>query len=62
MTSATAERECIMGARVLRTEDPGFLTTGAVYTDLLPRFTLDRSRVQWISAGQAMIMMCPRGT
>ena len=23
----------ILGTRVLRTEDPGFLTTGAVYTD-----------------------------
>ena len=23
----------ILGTRVLRTEDPGFLTTGGVYTD-----------------------------
>ena len=23
----------ILGTRVVRTEDPGFLTTGAVYTD-----------------------------
>ena len=32
-TSGPLPGGSILGTRVLRTEDPGFLTTGAVYTD-----------------------------
>ena len=62
----------ILGTRVLRTEDPGFLTTGGVYTDdvvderlagachvFFVRSPIAHARIRSVDAGAALEATTP---